>query len=217
MNGGAGECPNARGRELVRGVLRALECARWPGPARGCCENGPSAAPVGLAGPGARGSACAAPNSSWTWVGLAIPVVSPKAISSAPAAHRRARDPQHALRRHAALVGTAGRYQDEPSQRSPAARARDSTASRPSSDSAIERLTFSLVVGLRGRQEHADLVERGAIAAMGRWRAQRRPSSRPRSLGNEHPDADLRRGRRCARAPREHRPAGGSRRPRTSS
>ena len=80
--------------------------------------------------------------SSRTWRGLAMPVVSPKPISS-----RRRREPagdvEHALGRHVALVGTAEGHRDHAlAAQARLARARASTRSSPTSDSSIERLTF---------------------------------------------------------------------------
>ena len=83
-----------------------------------------------------------ASKNSRTWTGLAIPVVSPNPISSAPAAASRSRDLEHPLGLDPALVGQPNETLITPSQRSPASRARASTRSSPVSDSSIERLTF---------------------------------------------------------------------------
>ena len=89
--------------------------------------------------------------------------MSPKAISSQPASRQPLGDLEDALRRHLALVGTAEAIEITPSQRSPSSRASAIVRSSSASDSSIERLTFLLVVGLRGGEEDVDLVEAVAL------------------------------------------------------
>ena len=153
--------------------------ARWPAPARGCCESGRSAAPRRRRAR-RRAASRAALKSSWTWRGLAIPVVSPKAISCGPGVAQARGDLQHALGRDAALIRAAERRRDHPLAAQPGragARQHDLQPLERLGDRAVHVL---LVVRLRGRQEDADLVERRALAATGRRAARARSRGRAR-------------------------------------
>ena len=97
-----------------------------------------------------------ATRTSWknarTCTGFAIPVVSPKPISCAPAAREATGDVEDPLRLDAApRTDSRTTVEMTASQRSPSPRARSSTASRPLSDSSIERLTLWRLWRLRRR------------------------------------------------------------------
>src|SRR3712207_2546460 len=77
-----------------------------------------------------------------TCSGFAIPVVSPKPISCAPASRNRRATSHTRSRGTCPSYGQPNATEITPSQRRPASRARGSTRSRPLSDSSIERLTF---------------------------------------------------------------------------
>ena len=132
--------------------------ARWRGPGRGCCGSGRSARRR-------RAARGAAAKNSPTWRGFAIPVVSPKATSSQPASASRSAISKTRSGGDLALVRTAERRpRSRPRSAAPRPRAVATVAlAGPSSDSAIERLTFSLVVGLRRGEEDVDLVEAVAL------------------------------------------------------
>ena len=117
----------------------------------------------------------AAAKNSRTCSGLAIPVVSPKPISEAPAAARRARDREHALtRQRDPRTDSRTTPRSRPRSAGPRPRARANVRSRPASDSSIERPDVLLVVGLRRGQEAVDLLKALAM---------RSARSRPRSFG----------------------------------
>jgi len=71
-----------------------------------------------------------------------MPVVSPKPISWAPASRSRAAISSTRSGGTWPSYGQPNDVEMTPSQRSPSARARPSTTSKPASDSPIERLTF---------------------------------------------------------------------------
>src|SRR5438094_1931464 len=77
-----------------------------------------------------------------TWRGLAMPVVSPKPISCAPAATSRRAIAKTRSRGTSPSYGQPKLTLITPSQRRPASRARGRTRSSPVSDSSTERLTF---------------------------------------------------------------------------
>ena len=82
-----------------------------------------------------------------------MPVVSPNAISSQPAAARRCAIPNTRSSGTSPSYGQPNETEITPSQRSPASRARATTRSSPASDSSIERFTFlRLCVSLADRK-----------------------------------------------------------------
>ena len=137
-----------------------------------------------------------------------MPVVSPKPISWAPASRRRAAISSTRSGGTWPSYGQPNEVEITPSQRTPAARARASTASRPASDSAIERLTFlrlwvsdadmktliSSNAGRSPRGARAGFPRRaaGARCAPGA-RAQLQRRVQPALVGDQHRHADLRR------------------------
>ncbi len=127
-----------------------------------------------------------------------MPVVSPKPISCAPAATRRAGDLKDPLRLDAPLVGTAERDRDDaPRSADPSPRARASTGSSPVERLLDRAVDVRPVVRLARREEDVDLVEgRAPGAAL----ASRSASavSRPRLVRDQDADRDL--GRHVDRA-----------------
>ena len=143
-----------------------------------------------------------------TWAGLAMPVVSPNAISSQPASIRRARDREHPLRGHLALVGAAERHRDHALAAQPLlARACDDPL-QPGQRLLDRAVHVLLVVRLRGREEEVDLLE--VLAQLQRV-------VEPLLVRDQHRHGHFVRDRRRAAAPRRRRRAAGSRRRARSS
>src|SRR4051794_32575843 len=116
----------------------------------------------------------AASKNSRTCLGFAIPVVSPNAISSQPAATRRSAMSNTCCGSTSPSYGQPNETEMTPSARSPSPRARPTTASSPLRDSSTERFTFFwLCVSVADRKQ---LIS---------WKRSRSASafSSPRSLG----------------------------------
>ena len=150
--------------------------ARSPGPGRACCGSAPSARRR------RRAARAPAAKNARTWSGLAIPVVSPKPISSAPAAISRSAIANTRVRLDVALVGAAERRpRSRPRSAGPPSRARGSTASSPVSDSSTERLTFArLCVSVAHRKT---LISSNAGRSHSCASRSASALSRPRSFG----------------------------------
>ena len=113
---------------------------------------------------------------------------------AAPASRSARGDLEHALGRHVALVGAAERRRDHPLAAQPRlARPGEHAlqAGERLGDRAVDVLA---VVGLRGRQEDVDLVERGP--ARGSRLAQRERPVQAALVGDQHRHAHLGRARR---------------------
>src|SRR4051812_2200877 len=116
----------------------------------------------------------AAAKNSRTWTGFAIPVVSPNATSSQPAAASRWAISNTRSGGTWPSYGQPNETEITPSQRSPASSARAITRSSPASDSSTERFTFLRLC--------VSLAERKRLTSWKRSRSSRALSS-PRSLG----------------------------------
>ena len=177
--------------------------ARWPGPGRACCGSGRSARRRAERARGRRAK------NSRTCRGLAMPVVSPKPISSQPARGQPLGDLEHALGRHLALVGTAeATSRSRPRSAGPRLARAAEHALEPGQRLGDRAVDVLAVVGLARR-------ERKTLTSSKRSRMLRARGRGPRSFGisteKATPVGDVDRVEHLARRRR----AAGSRRART--
>ena len=156
--GGTGQPPSSPkldSNESHAGL--AARRARSRAPARACCGSGRSARP--------RRRARRAPlrRTLATCRGFAIPVVSPKPTSCAPASTSARAISSDALGRTSPSYGQPKTVEMTPSQRSPSARARASTRSSAGERLLDRAVDVLAVVRLGGAQEDVDLVDAVAV------------------------------------------------------
>ncbi len=140
--------------ELQRG--QDVGQRRYPG----CC--GSAAAPAGrAAGPGPRSAA------SRTRRGVAMPVVSPNAIRSAPSATTRSTMPATRLGSMSPSNGQPKLVAMITSAVAPAPCSRSISPAMSSSDSSVRAVDVAPVVRVAGRDDHLDLGEAGGQRPLG--------------------------------------------------